>query len=176
MRLSPGLHALLRAGARDAGLSLNEYCVQRLAALSGGSETTAPGVVRRAAELFGEQLVGVALYGSWARGEAVEGSDVDLLVAVGPDVRLARGLYDEWDGVPLEWRGRRVEPHFVHLPEPGSAASGLWAEAAIDGIVLYERGLRLSRWLVEVRHQITDGRIVRRSAHGQPYWTRSDVG
>lgn len=31
-------------------------------------------------EIYGDRLKGVILYGSYARGEAVEGSDIDLLV------------------------------------------------------------------------------------------------
>jgi hypothetical protein len=41
---------------------------------------------------------------------------------------------------------------------------------AIDGVVIFERGLRLSSYLADVRRTILAGRIVRRSVHGQPYW------
>lgn len=34
-------------------------------------------------ERFGEDLVSVVVYGSFARGEAREGSDLDVLVVVG---------------------------------------------------------------------------------------------
>jgi hypothetical protein len=37
--------------------------------------------------------------------------------------------------------------------------------------VLFERDFRISSKLVQVRHDIVSGRIVRRIAHGQPYWT-----
>jgi hypothetical protein len=47
----------------------------------------------------------------------------------------------------------------------------VWAEAAIDGIVLFERGMRITEHLIRVRREIAAGRIVRRVAHGQPYWT-----
>jgi hypothetical protein len=47
----------------------------------------------------------------------------------------------------------------------------MWAEVAIDGIVLFERGLRLTEHLVRVRRDIAAGRLVRRMVHGQPYWT-----
>jgi len=173
LRISPGLHAALRRAATEAGLSLNDYCARKLAAplgnlaaLRGGSET-----VERAARLFGDRLVGVAAFGSWARGEPVKGSDVDVLVVLDRRVTLARELYRTWDEAPVSWGGRAVEPHFVHLPEPEEGVAGIWAEVALDGLVLFEQGLRLSTRLVQVRREIAAGRIVRRVAHGQPYWT-----
>ncbi len=33
-------------------------------------------------ELYGERLVGVVLFGSQARGDAVEGSDIDVLIVL----------------------------------------------------------------------------------------------
>ena len=93
------------------------------------------------------------------------------------DVALTRELYRAWNDTPLEWEGRRVEEHFVHLPKAGSRVSGLWAEVAVDGVVLFERGLELSRALAGIRREIAAGRIVRRSAHGQPsgFYSEADV-
>jgi len=173
LRISPGLHAALRRAAAAAGLSLNDYCARKLAAplgdptaLAGATET-----VQRAAKLVGERLIGVAAFGSWARGEAGDRSDLDALVVVDRRVPLTRELYRTWDEGPITWGGRPVEPHFVHLPEPEETASGLWAEVALDGVVLFERGLRLSTRLARVRRDIAAGRLVRRVVHGQPYWT-----
>jgi hypothetical protein len=47
----------------------------------------------------------------------------------------------------------------------------VWGEVAIDGVILFDRDLRLSSCLNRVRRDIAAGRIVRRLAHGQPYWT-----
>ena len=41
----------------------------------------------------------------------------------------------------------------------------------MDGVVVFERGLRLSARLARVRRDIAAGHLVRRIAHGQPYWT-----
>jgi hypothetical protein len=173
LRLPPALHAALRSAAAAAGLSLNDYCVRTLSAPP-GSQAALPGgarAVQRAAELVGPRLLGVAAFGSWARGEAVAGSDLDLLVVVEPAVRLTRALYRAWDEVPVTCDGRTVEPHFVHLPDPDALVAGIWAEAAVDGLVLFDRGLGLSRRLARVRRDIAEGRLVRRVVHGQPYWT-----
>jgi predicted nucleotidyltransferase len=173
LRLAPGLHAALRRAAAAAGISLNDYCVRRLsspggdaAALTGAAQT-----VQRAAGLLGSGLMGVVVFGSWARGEAAAGSDVDVLIAADRDVALTRGLYRTWDEEAVVWDHRVVEPHFVHLPESEDRVTGIWAEVAVDGLVLFERGLRVSRYLARVRRDILEGRLVRRVVHGQPYWT-----
>jgi predicted nucleotidyltransferase len=173
LRIDPGLHAALRRAAAEAGLSLNDYCARRLAS-PGADAASLPGAaaaVARAGGLFGADLVGVAAFGSWARGEATSGSDVDVLVVLEATVPLTRQLYREWDGGPVDWSGRPIEPHFLHLPTPDRTGAGIWAEVALDGIVLFERGLRLSRCLAGVRGDIAAGRLVRRLVHGQPYWT-----
>lgn len=172
LRIRPGVHAALRKAAADAGTSLNDYCARRLVLPVGSSSAYegAASVVERAATLFGERLLGVAAFGSWARGELSEASDVDVLVVVENDVALTRSLYRTWDESPIRWGSQTVEPHFVHLPPPDATVAGLWGEVAIDGVVLFERGMRLSARLVRVRHDIVSGRIVRKLVHGQPYW------
>lgn len=169
LRLDPRLHGSLRRAAAAAGLSLNEYCVRSLA---GSRGLVGPGwrAVERAAGVVDAGLVGVVVYGSWARGEAASRSDVDVLVVVDREVPVVRGLYARWDEEPLWWEGRRVEPHFVHLPAAGERPSGTWAEVAIDGIVLFDRELTVSRALVRLRRLIVEGGLVRRESHGQPYW------
>lgn len=172
LRLPPGLHAAIREAAREAGLSLNEYCLRRLAA-PGPSLVVDPlaPVVERAADVVGPSLVGVMAFGSWARGQAADTSDIDLLVVVDPSFELARSVYRRWDEQPpLAVDGRPVESHIVRLPVPPARVTGVWAEVAIDGIVLFERGLRLSSYLAEVRRAIVAGRMARRVVHGQPYW------
>lgn len=171
LRLPPPLHRALQAAAEHDNVSLNEYCVRRLAVGGSGlsGHASAPGLVLRAAELLEDALVAVVLYGSLARGESAPHSDADVLVVVGRSVPLERSLYRRWDERPIAWEGRPVDPHFVHLPDSGTG-SGLWGEVAIDGIVLFERGVELSTCLTRVRQAIADGRIVRRVVHGQPYW------
>lgn len=170
LRMPPPLHLALEGAARAAGLSLNEYCIRRLAADHpgvGGGDAAA--LVSRAAAIAGDGLAGVILHGSWVSGDDTPASDVDALVVVKPRIRLDRALYREWDRQPARWQGRRVDPHFVH-PPAADPPSALWAEAAIDGLVLLDRGNALAAALARVRHAIADGRIVRRVVHGQPYW------
>lgn len=174
MRIEPQLHATLRAAAEAAGTSLNDYCARKLSAPPANLGTPAAAeAVGRAAELFGADLVGVAVFGSWARQATTDTSDVDLLIVVDDAVGITRGLYGRWDEQPMRWGGHVVEPHFVHLGGGRKLATGLWAEVAVDGVVLFDRGFELSRRLVHLRHDIVEGRIVRRQVHGQPYWVEA---
>ena len=173
VRIDPGLHAALRTQAASRGISLNRHCAHRLG--SPDRELPAPGImtVRRAFEEFGESLLGVVAFGSWARGHPSWESDLDVLLVVDEEVAVSRSLYRRWDDRPaLQWDGHRVEPHFVHLPDEGETPSGLWPEVAVDGLVLYERRLLVSRALAAVRHLIVADRISQRLAHGNPYWVR----
>ena len=168
LRLPASIHALVRGSADCAGLSVNEYCVRRLAA--GGSALTLDGpwaaLMSRAADAFGPALVGVVAHGSWIRGTAGPDSDIDALVVVERSTRLVRTMYDSWDASALVWQARDVDVHFVHLPDERKVPPALWCEAALEGIVVWECDGRLSRALLRVRHDVAAGRIVRKTAQG----------
>lgn len=172
IRMPPELHMALYEAARERGLSLNSYCVQQLAAAGLGpmAEHDATRLTARALAVATGGLCAVVLYGSWVRGRAMRASDVDALIVVEDRVPVNRELYRAWDAAPpVTWKGRRLDPHFVHLPtEVG--ASGLWAEVALDGIVLVDRRWNVSAYLGRVRRAIAAGRLARHLVHGQPYW------
>ena len=149
---------------------MNELCSRSLALPSALLPDGILEGVRRARDLLGEDIRGVVAFGSWARDELVEGSDVDLLIVLDPERRIDRSLYRAWDRFPLAWAGYSIEPHFVHLPEEGRRITGLWAEVSIDGIVLFDAELSLSRRLAEIRRRIASGEVVRRWEGGHPYW------
>jgi len=172
LRIDPGVHAALRAAASAMGQSLNEYCGRKLAAPVGelSAFAAAAAAVTRSAAVAGDALVGVVAFGSWARSELHDASDIDLLVVLDRSIELSRTLYRRWDEDPVIWEGRRMEPHFVTLLEPPTPAVGLWAEAAVDGIVLFARDLELQAQLAAIRRDLIEGRVVRKKVHGQPYW------
>lgn len=170
LRLDPALHAALRREAADLGLSLNEHCARVMTLQRGGGEAAAAAVIREVRRRAGGGLIGVVAYGSWARGDTADASDVDLLVVLDASMPITRQLYRAWDEPPLRWGSRGVDVHLAHLPDPGAEISGTWAEAATDGILLVERGLVLARRLADIRRRIAAGELIRRTAHGQPYW------
>lgn len=171
VRMPPSLHAALGGAARAAGMSLNEYCVRRLAS-AGTADGDAATLLARASSVAGDSLKAVLLHGSWARGEATVASDVDALIVVDRSVELNRALYRLWDAEPIAWQGHSVDAHFVHVPKD-ETFSGLWAEAAIDGQVLFDRDGSVFKHLLRVRRAIAEGRILRRVVHGQPYWAEA---
>jgi hypothetical protein len=174
LRLDPRLHRLLREDAHAAGVSLNDWCGRTLTAPGARGLDAASNAVLPIRSRLGSDLVGVLVYGSFARGELATGSDVDLLVVLAAGVPITRSLYREWEGAVPSWNGREVDMHFVHLPAPADQVSGSWAEAAVCGIVLYDRDLTVSRRLIAIRERIAAGELVRKMAQGQPYWIHED--
>ncbi|MGI8911693.1 MAG: nucleotidyltransferase domain-containing protein [Rubrobacteraceae bacterium] len=58
----------------------------------GGRVVRVAGAARGLGTIYGERYRGMVLYGSYARGEADEGSDVDLLLLLDGDVaRVPQG-------------------------------------------------------------------------------------
>ncbi len=173
LRLPAAVHRSLSERAAARSLSLNEYCVRKLAGPESIAlaDSTALEISARGEAVAGARLLGIIVHGSWARGDARTTSDVDVLLVVERSIALTRALYRTWDEVPITWSGRAVDAHFTHLPADPDTAGGLWCEAAVDGIVLHDRDGRVDQVLRRIRRAIADGRLVRKRAHGQPYWT-----
>jgi len=176
LRLPSGLHARLKSCAEAQGVSLNQLCVSMLEAglrgpglnlMSNWPET---GDVL---EAWREELEGLLVFGSSARRETWASSDLDLLLVVRPGVELARGLYRRWDEF-AQSRGwsARLSPQFARLPGSENDAGSLWLEAAVDGILVWDRDLRVSRFLGILRLALAEGKMTRRYVHGQPYWVK----
>ena len=175
LRLPGVLHRQLVANASAEALSLNEYCVRRLGGpdlrLSARQQVAA--VLASATAVAGAHLLGVIAHGSWVRSEARDSSDVDVMIVVDRSVPLTRSLYRAWDSAAPTWDGRTVDAHFVHVPAAGGRASSVWCELAVEGLLLSDRDGAVSTALIDVRRAIALGRLVRKTAHGQPYWTEA---
>ena len=127
-------------------------------------------VVRQANAVLGDALVGIVVFGSWARGELAESSDIDVLMVAAPSVPIRRLLYRRWDEHPICWNHHPIEPHFVHLPDGTRTPSGFWAEVATDGRVLLDTRAQVARYLASVRQAVADGVLRRATVHGHGYW------
>jgi hypothetical protein len=68
-------------------------------------------------------------------------------------------------------RAWTLDAHFVHLPADASRPSSVWCELPVEGVLLSDRDGAIAGALIEVRRAIAQGQFVRRTAHGQPYWT-----
>ncbi len=182
LRVPPSLHRRLKEEARSKGQSLNSLCVNKLqnAMVStpisiiptrlGPDEVILPDMIH----LWKELLAGLVLFGSAVRGEATEVSDVDLLLVMDSRVRITPSLYRQWDEL-LAAKSKStniITPQFARLPNSVFDAGGLWYEIAVDGRVLWERDLLVSRFLGAIREAMAQGRIRRGMLHGSPYWVK----
>ncbi len=186
LRLSPSFHRSLAMRASTAGVSLNQYCT-RLLQLSGqaqpaigprGSAPVLPEWLNHIVSNYQEKLIALYLFGSVARQEQTEVSDVDLLVVFSPEVEIDRSYYTDWDRsiAPFLSRyfAREVTPHFVTLPSSVDRAGSIWYEVALHGIALWEKNRSVAGFLIDIRSAIAHGRIKRYISHGHPYWIRED--
>ena len=160
LRLPVDVHRNLATAAAAEGLSFNEFCRLRAPAQPGDTSVVRSLVVDRARATVGDLLLGVVVLGSWARGQAAADSDIDVLIVVDLDVPLTRDIYRAWDRMPLSHDGRAIDAHFVHPSVDGSSPTSLWCEAAVDGLVWYDRDEGLTTRLAQVRRAIAEGRVV----------------
>ena len=175
VRLSPESHTRLKNAARTRGRSLNDLCVSRLS-LPSPHESLPPELATAVSDIVAiaeNDLLGIVAFGSWARQDTSDLSDIDILVVLQPAAAVNRDLYRRWEKVAPA--GTRVEPHFVALPKLNERISGLWAEVSIDGLVMVDPDLMVQRHLQHVRQYIAAGRLVAKRVHGQNYWIHVEV-
>lgn len=121
---------------------------------------------------FGDRLVGVALYGSRARGEAGPHSDVDLLVIVrdlpGHWQERTNALQTPVRGITLDFDfsvyGSTPEEFEKYFPS-------IYLDMGLDGIVLYDTGDYLTGKLERIRAIIQETGLRRlRLSPGNMFW------
>ncbi len=171
LRLQPRLHLRLREEARRHEVSLNEWIVSRLEP-NPLEAATVP--VEPILSAFDNQIEGVVLFGSTARGERRKDSDVDLLIVLRSDIEIRRGLYSAWDQKVAPLLGDVYSPQFTHLHETTQSASSLWLEVAMEGQVLFDPEGQVRKFMRALREQIAEGAFVRKLSHGHPYWVRRE--
>ena len=173
LRLGRKTHEQLKRTANAQKISLNELCRRRLA-VGGGWEGVGENLISAMGELqdsFSDKLEGIAVFGSWARGDQTDTSDIDVLVVLKAETSLTRCLYRQVDVASAA----NLEVHLVTMPSISSRASGLWAEVAMDGIVLVDQSFNIHRYLSRIRRQVMQGKLVAKRVHGQNYWVHTEV-
>lgn len=172
VRIPAELHRRLKADARRANLSLNALCVKLLerGSETGGKEPGAfEAIVTFLQKRYRNQFLALVLFGSHARGEAQDTSDVDLMVVLHPSVSIQRSLYREIDRM----FDPQISLHFAHPPLSPEGAGSLWLECALDGRVIYDGNGKVTRLLSQIRDRIVSGKVVRKVTHGQGYWVHT---
>jgi hypothetical protein len=185
LRLPPEVHRKLSKLARHRGISLNQICVEKLQSSylegSGAGGNQLAEVIATRLRGTGVSPLGVVLFGSTARGENRESSDIDLLIVLDSQVTLSRELYRSWDRcfplISSDLSDLKEElplsPQFVHLPLDPLSAGSLWYECAIDGLILMDADFQIAKFCSQIRQAILEGRIRRESVHGHTYWIKN---
>ena len=124
-------------------------------------------------QYFKKDLLGLLLFGSYARQQSFKTSDKDLLIVLQDCIPIKRNLYQEWDN-NLAMHFVNVSPHFVHLPKLIHIGT-LWLEVALEGQMIFDRNQQLFGILSKIKQQIEQGKYIRKQAHGHPYWVINKV-
>ena len=173
LRVGSDMHKKLLSYAERKNLSLNAACIDLL---SQGLYPTASHsdlpfglswLISKDCPVS-RHILGIIIYGSWARGESVESSDIDVLLVLEPSIRIERSLYSSignQDNID-----ERVSLMFTSLPEGKKDFGSLWFEVSLDGILIFDKNKVVASKLAEVRQCITSGSVIRKVSHGQGYW------
>ncbi len=180
VRITAALHKRLAQISAREGKSLNELCIIALERFAGApcsmqSElgTFFERLVKETKKRWAEELAGIVLFGSVARGTATAESDLDILVVLRPEASLTRARYREWDELMEHRKAEEavvVSPQFVRLPSEKDPLTSLWLEVSLDGVVLWENGFAVSRVFSSLRRRIAASEVSRGESHGQGYW------
>lgn len=184
LRLPASLHRALVKEAEAAGLSFNQFCTKLLtSAVLSRRNQGEPLWLKPVLDLYRDEgLLGVVLFGSAARGQAREDSDIDLLLVFPSGMMIQRALYRRFEAMSLESAQlRKISIHCLPLPS-GLTADGetfdfssLWLEVGMEGQILWSGTPLLARALDQIRKAIAGGMYRRKTIHGQGYWLKESV-
>ncbi len=139
-------------------------------------------VVSRLIESLGSGLRSIILFGSLARGEASETSDIDLLIVseglperYSDRVRLLRGILGGLEEVRLRlWRERGLYPLIDALmltPEEASINHPFYLDLLEEAVIILDRDDFMKRRMMELRGRLREMGARRiRLPGGAWYW------
>lgn len=171
LRVDPKLHKALRDEALQKGESLNSLCIQKILGLNDSTNSAWSELVLNIRAEFSP--VGIALFGSVARGEQTANSDIDLLIVLPEQQPITRDVYKKWDR--LKFINSKLSPQFVHLPKADAPVGSIWLENAMEAEILYDHAGIVKKTFLEIRRKVSLGLYVRKQSYGQSYWIRRDA-
>jgi len=127
-------------------------------------------------EAFGEAYVGLLLFGSYARGEASDRSDVDVLVVM----RGLKGLKVRGDvyGILAKHVGRPltlIDVDLADISRDDLEVTPLLLNALYDGVIVYDRFGVLERLKLKTIELIRKANLMRyRTPDGKYGWKRAN--
>jgi len=132
-------------------------------------------------DLYGERLVALAVFGSWARGVATPESDLDILVVADPLPRGRMKRLDEFGAVEHATEAVRADlwqdaaqstplsPVFK-TPDELQAGSPLYLDMTLWRMVLHDRGGVLEQYLAALAGRMAQLGSRRTETKGGAYW------
>ncbi|MEN3048041.1 MAG: nucleotidyltransferase domain-containing protein [Candidatus Caldarchaeales archaeon] len=139
-------------------------------------------ILARLWEGFGEKLRTVLLFGSVARGRAVENSDVDLLVVAdgmpphyGDRVRLALSMIEGWEEVKNSIGSRfgvHPVPEILLLDtEEVDTSQPFYLDLVHEAVIMYDKGGFMAEKLQTLQSRLTAEGVKRvQLMDGKWYW------
>lgn len=130
-------------------------------------------IVLKVKERFGENLSAVALFGSLARGETGEYSDIDLLVVLRklPPSLVERRRLVYRALAPIREKYHRDTTTIEMEEGDVGQVTPLILNVASDGIVLYDKEGNLTEFLDKVRKSVEEVGLIRyRTRDGKYGW------
>lgn len=133
-----------------------------------------PALVERIQRAYGENLLGVLVFGSGARGDFSLASDLDLLIVLrssGKGLRERVSAFFEavGDTMTVDRFSILLSP-LVITQEEAQSFHPLYLEILQHHLLLYDPEHFLARWLEHVRHQIQTGSVEAFQGSRRSYW------
>lgn len=179
LRLPPDLHQILVKKSHQMEKSLNQVCLDLLSQKNFVDTHPAQASIwhhvyehtfEPLKKNFGKKLLGIVGFGSYAKGQQTESSDIDLLIILDASIPLTRSLYRWWD-THVHWiSSTELNAHFIHLPRHIQNATGIWFEVAQNHHMLYQQKSKVAPFFKKAIGAIQKGQLRQYWSHGHPYW------